>query len=207
MLPVPAWFADVLTQELFRWLTLSADQISKLYTHYSYLERWNKKISLTSVEPGREMITRHYCESLFLAAHLPSRDVPRIADLGSGAGFPGVPVAVFLPESQVSLIESVQRKAVFLREATRPLSNVRVIGKRAEEIEGGFDLLISRAVNPKDVLANVPRLARSVALLIGENGLEAIRNTPGIACSEPIRLPWGDRRFLVMGSVPRGTTQ
>jgi 16S rRNA (guanine527-N7)-methyltransferase len=199
MSPVPAWFAEVLTQEIAPWLALTADQISKLYTHYTYLERWNKRISLTSVEPGPEMVTRHYCESLFLAAHLPTRDVAKIADLGSGAGFPGVPAAVLLPESRVSLIESVQRKAVFLREATRHLSNVSVIGRRAEEIEAGFDLLVSRAVNPKDVVANVPRLANSIALLIGETGLEQIQSAPGIAWSEPIRLPWGDRRFLISG--------
>jgi 16S rRNA (guanine527-N7)-methyltransferase len=206
MPPVPAWFAEILELELRPWIILSDDQISKLYTHYGFLERWNEKISLTSVEPGREMVIRHYCESLFLAAHLSTPATATIADLGSGAGFPGVPVAVFLPEGRVALIESVQRKAVFLREATRHLSNVSVIARRAEEMELGFDLLISRAVNPKEVMANLPRLANSVALLVGESGLDELRGARGIAWSEPIRLPWGDRRFLVMGSVPRGTT-
>ena len=200
MAVVPAWFSEVLQQELQPWLTLSSLQISQLYTHYEILVRWNEKVSLTSVKPGQEMVIRHYCESLFLAVHLPLAHVTKIADLGSGAGFPGVPVAVIRPECQVSLIESVQRKAVFLREAARHLGNVRVIGRRAGEVEGGFDLLVSRAVSSKDVLSNVPCLAGRVALLIGESGLEEIRSAPAIAWSEPIRLPWGDRRFLVLGS-------
>src|SRR5271166_4126763 len=112
-MPVPAWFEDVLERELRQWLTLSSQQIAQLYTHYEFLERWNEKISLTSVEPGPEMVIRHYCESLFLAAHLP-KDTSTIADLGSGAGFPGVPLAVVRSDCRVSLIESVHRKAVFL---------------------------------------------------------------------------------------------
>ncbi|HMD47690.1 MAG TPA: 16S rRNA (guanine(527)-N(7))-methyltransferase RsmG [Bryobacteraceae bacterium] len=204
-MPVPAWFEDLLEQELRPCLRLSGDQIAQLYTHYELLERWNEKISLTSVEPGPEMVIRHYCESLFLAAHLPEGALT-IADLGSGAGFPGVPVAVTKPGSRVSLIESVHRKAVFLREATRHLTNIDIIAKRAEAVTARFDWVISRAVHSKDVLSNVPRLASQLGLLVGESGLQELKGSPAIAWSEPIRLPWGDRKFLVMGSVSRGTS-
>lgn len=205
-MPVPAWFGDLLERELRPWLLLSTEQIAQLYMHYEFLERWNEKISLTSVEPGTEMVIRHYCESSFLAAHLASEGALRIADLGSGAGFPGIPVAVIRPDFRVSLIESVHRKAVFLRESTRHLTNVDVIPKRAEAVTGRFDWVISRAVNPKELLRNVPRLARRIALLVGETGVQELERSPAIAWSKPIRLPWGDRKFLMIGSVSRGTS-
>ena len=201
---VPAWFTDLVERELRAWLSFSSEQVEQLYAHYELLTRWNEKISLTSVEPGAEMVVRHYCESLFLAAHLPSEPLS-LADLGSGAGFPGVPVAVMKPECRVSLIESVQRKAVFLRESTRHLPNVAVIGKRAEAVTASFDWIISRAVNAKDILRNVPRLSGRIALLVGETRVQELKRSAGIAWSEPIRLPWGDRKFLVIGSVPRAT--
>lgn len=196
---VPAWFTEVLERELRPWLSLSADQIFKLYTHYQFLERWNKKISLTSLEPGVELVIRHYCESLFLGAHLPAEHTGKIVDVGSGAGFPGVPIAVLHADWAVTLVESVQRKAVFLRESTRHLGNVTVLAQRAEEIDGCFDWLIARAVNPLEILSNVPRLAPKVGLLVGEQGLASLKNTTGIAWAESLRLPWGDRKLCVMG--------
>lgn len=198
-MPVPAWFTEVLQRELGPWLKLSIDQVSKLYSHYQFLERWNKKISLTSLEPGAELVIRHYCESLFLGAQLQGHDAARIVDVGSGAGFPGVPIAVLHGEWAVTLVESVQRKSVFLRESTRHLKNVTVLARRAEYVEGGFDWVVSRAVHPLEILQNVPRLAPKVGLLIGEGSFPELKNARGIAWAEPIRLPWGDRRLSVLG--------
>src|ERR1700686_1014922 len=95
--------------------------------------RWNKTINLTRIEGIEEAVDRHYAESLFLGANLPAGPL-KIADVGSGAGFPGIPVAILRPEVAVSLIESHQRKGVFLKEATRRLQNVTVISKRAEHV-------------------------------------------------------------------------
>ena len=198
-MPVPAWFAEVLQRELGPFAHLTPEQVSQLYRHYELLERWNEKISLTSMKPGDELVVRHYCESLFLGAKLPLRNAEQIVDIGSGAGFPGVPIAVLWPKCTVTLVESVQRKSVFLREATRHLSNVRVIARRAEDFEDGFDWLVSRAVNPKEIVSNIPRLAPKVGLLTGEQGLLELKSMPGIAWGEPIRLPWGDRRLCVLG--------
>jgi 16S rRNA (guanine527-N7)-methyltransferase len=197
-MPAAAWFREVLESELQPWLKLSEEQISQLYTHYQFLERWNDKMNLTSLEPGPELVIRHYCESLFLGAQLAIGG--RVADIGSGAGFPGVPLAVLHPQSTVGLIESVQRKAVFLREATRHLANVDVLASRAEVVDAQFDWVISRAVNPKDVWQNIPRLAPRIGILIGESGLKELESASRIAWSEPVRLPWGDWRFLVSGS-------
>jgi 16S rRNA (guanine527-N7)-methyltransferase len=203
-MPVPAWFAEVLERELHSWLSLSGEQVSQLYIHYELLERWNDKMSLTSVEPGVELVVRHYCESLLLGASLPIQGAVEIADIGSGAGFPGVPVAVLRPECKVALVESVQRKAVFLREATRHLSNIEVIARRAENLGRGFDWVISRAVNPREVMQNIPRLAANVGLLIGEASFLDLKTLSAIAWREPVRVPWGDRKLIVVG-VSRGT--
>jgi 16S rRNA (guanine527-N7)-methyltransferase len=203
-MPVPAWFAEVLEHELRPWLSLSSEQVAQLHTHYEHLERWNEKMNLTSLEPGLDLVVRHYCESLLLGANLPIRGSAQIADVGSGAGFPGVPVAVLRPECAVALVESVQRKAVFLREATRHLSNIEVIARRAEEVDRGFDWIVSRAVNPRELMQNIPRLAPNVGLLIGEASFLELKTLSTIAWREPVRVPWGDRKLIVVG-VSRGT--
>jgi 16S rRNA (guanine527-N7)-methyltransferase len=211
---VAGWFADLLRRELRGRVDLSDSQIAELHEHYELLQRWNRKINLTSIPSGPEAVIRHYCESLFFAANIPVTEKARIADLGSGAGFPGVPMAVLRPEWTVALIESHQRKAVFLREATRNLVNVRVLASRGEDIDETFDWLVSRAVDPKEVMANVPRLAPQVGLMLGEDDWNALKTASVIAWAEPIRLPWGDRRLSVYGvsrdvprtNVPRGTS-
>ena len=205
---VAAWFADLLKQELQGRVDLSDSQIAQLHEHYELLQRWNQKINLTSIPSGPEAVIRHYCESLFFAANLPVTEQARIADLGSGAGFPGVPMAILRPEWATALIESHQRKAVFLREATRGLGNVVVLANRAEDVGIGFDWLVSRAVDPKDVLRNTPRLAPHIGLMLGEDDWESLKSNQAIAWGEPIRLPWGDRRLCVFGvsrDVPRST--
>jgi len=129
----------------------------------------------------------HYCESLFLAEKLPPGPL-KIADIGSGAGFPGIPVAIARPELSVDLIEAHQRKAVFLRESSRELRNVRVIPQRGEDLTSRYEWVISRGVRPVDVVKL--GIAADFALLVGED--EA-----SIFSGDRLRLPWGGRRFLV----------
>src|SRR5206468_4795566 len=102
----------------------------------------------------------------FLGRHLPVGRL-RICDIGSGAGFPGFVVAVLRRDCEVTLIEAHQRKAVFLKEASRDLGNVRVLAKRAEDVADKFDWAISRAVSDSDLAAVLPRLAMNVAVLTG----------------------------------------
>jgi 16S rRNA (guanine527-N7)-methyltransferase len=155
-------------------------------------------LSLTSVWTLEEAVERHYCESVFAALHLPEGPVS-VADVGSGAGFPGVPIAIMRPECAIVLIESHQRKAAFLKEATRDLPNVRILAKRAEDVPERFDWVVSRAVRYSDIARALKKLGRNAELLTGEVRTEDLS---GFEWQEPLRLPWGDRRYLWIGTNP-----
>jgi len=174
-------------------LELSDKQIEQLEEHFNLLNRWNKILNLTRIEGLELTIQRHYCESLFLGMHLPKGPL-KIVDIGSGAGFPGIPVAVLRPECLVTLVESHQRKSVFLREATRSLPNTQVVPQRAEQVSETFDWAISRAVNYGQIAAVVSRLAPNLALLSG-------KDSPNDCFTwNRIKLPWGRQRFLWLRS-------
>ncbi len=191
-------FADLLRARLAGIVELTPAQIELLEGHYELLVKWNQTLNLTRIEGVEEAVERHYAESLFLASCLVSRcgNRPlRIADIGSGGGFPGLPVAIFLPDCSVTLIESHQRKAVFLKEASRNLPNVKVAAKRAEEmalVNGDkFDVAISRAVSYADLAKPLKRLAVSAYLLTGaEEPPEKI----GFVSSRVLALPWASER-------------
>jgi len=183
---------------------LSAEQESALEAHLEMLLRWNQKLNLTSIRNREEAIERHYCESLFLGMHLPP-GAWKIADVGSGAGFPGFPVAVLRPDCQVTLIESHQRKAVFLRESSRSQSNIRVLTKRAEEVTDRFDRVISRAVSYEDLASFLQNLAPAADLLTGR---EEPPSGIGFVWEVAVPLPWGMQRFLRTGvAVSRETAK
>jgi 16S rRNA (guanine527-N7)-methyltransferase len=190
-----AVFADLLRSKLAGICDLSGAQVEQLQLHYDLLQRWNKVLNLTSVRTLDEAVERHYCESVFLACHLPEGPAS-IADIGSGAGFPGLPVAVVRPRCSVALIESHQRKAVFLREASRNMPNVRVIAQRAEDVTERFDWVVSRAVKYSDIAPTLMKLGRNAEILTGEVRAAEL---PGFDWQEPIRLPWGTHRWLWIG--------
>ena len=199
-MPAPDWFAKVLDFDL------SPGQIEQLHQHYELLIRWNQRMNLTTVKPGQEMVVRHYAESLFFAANLPAgSESITVIDAGSGAGFPGVPMATLKPAWRVTLVESNQKKSVFLKEASRHLSNISVLSQRIEDLSAPADWLVARAVDPHEVLQSVPRLSRNVGLMIGEDDFSSLRSDSRIAWREAVRLPWGDRRLCVYGNVSRGT--
>jgi 16S rRNA (guanine527-N7)-methyltransferase len=195
-------FLEILARELSGLVELTAVQIAQLEGHYTLMMRWNQRMNLTSIRTLEEAVTRHYCESLFVGAKLGGLSLPvgtSLVDVGSGAGFPGIPIAILRPDFKVSLVESHQRKAVFLREATRHLPSVRVLGVRVETITESFDLLLSRAVEVNDLLPLVPRIARRVALMLGQSDVDELVNLSDWTWQPAVKLPWGDRRYLLMG--------
>ena len=189
-------FRELLRQRVGGTASLTSQQLRALEGHYQLLVQWNRVLNLTSIEDVAEVVERHYCESVFLAVHLPAGAL-RLADLGSGGGFPGVPLAILRPDCSVTLVESHRRKAVFLREACRGLANVRVLPTRFEDVtEGPFDRLVSRAVSYKDLKPALRKLGHAADLLTGEETPPA---ELGLVWDAPILLPWGRGRFLRSG--------
>ena len=180
---------------MFADFALSPEQEAALEAHLDLLMRWNKSLNLTAIRTREEAIARHYCESLFLGTRLPAGAL-RIADVGSGGGFPGFPVAILRPECSVTLIESHQRKAVFLREASRKVPNVRVLAKRAEDVAETFDWVISRAVSYDDLAPILKKLAPNADLL---SGAEAPPANLGFVWDASVALPLGLQRYLWTG--------
>ncbi len=120
--------------------------------YYQELLAWNKKINLISRHDEKRIVTRHFLESLGIlkAIHFPPHS--RVLDLGSGAGLPGIPVAIVRPDIHILLIEAKKKKAEFLEQISRKLSleNVQVIDKRVEEICENIqpvNIVISRGVS------------------------------------------------------------
>jgi 16S rRNA (guanine527-N7)-methyltransferase len=188
-------FAKLLREKLGGRVELSPAQLDLLQAHFELLKRWNKVLNLTAIRTEEEAVERHYCESVFLAMHLPPGHL-RVADVGSGGGFPGFPVGVVRPDCTVTLIESHQRKSVFLREATRYLKNFRVLSSRAEEVHEQFDQVISRAVSYEDLISSLKNLGASADLLTGE---EPPPDDLGFVWKDAVPLPWGKQRFLRLG--------
>jgi 16S rRNA (guanine(527)-N(7))-methyltransferase RsmG len=186
-------FRELLLERVAGFCTLSATQLGQLDQHYELMLRWNRVINLTRIERVEEAVDRHYAESLFLGANLPAGPI-RIADVGSGAGFPGFPIAILRPESRVTLIESHQRKAVFLKEACRGLPNIGIVAKRAEEVSASFDWVVSRAVSWDDIENVAFRLASKLAFL-GSAPPKLVGANPCM-----VRLPWDHHRNLIIVS-------
>lgn len=181
---------------------LTPEQESALADHLHLLLRWNARINLTSVRDFEETTIKHAGESLFLASHLAACEASA-CDLGSGGGFPGIPLAILRPQCRVSLVESDTRKSVFLREASRKLPNVEVIATRFEQIGRDFDWLISRAVN---LAATRGGPAANQAAILGGESLG--ENTGLVARYQwrNVAIPWGRAGFLWLGNVSRETS-
>jgi len=187
-------FEEALSDRLTGILSLSKEQLVGLSYHFEELLRWNRRINLTSITDPEEVVQRHYCESLFLASRLPTGKL-RIIDVGSGAGFPGFPVAVLRPDCEITLVEAHQRKAVFLRHVSRELQNVKVRAVRAESVTDRFDWLVSRAVAWRDLEA-LSVLADRLALLVS---LPIKLESAEVQWEPPLPIRWDERRAVAIG--------
>lgn len=181
-------------------LSLSDDQVGHLLTHLNLLLHWSQVMNLTTIRDPGLIVERHFGESLFLATRLP-KTARNLVDIGSGAGFPGLPVAVARPELKVTLVESTRKKAVFLREASRGLSNVSVIEDRFECTAGRFEWATARAVAALQILRAVRRRAEWLALLTSVDQVSGLLQSEGISWRSPEPLPWGEKRVLVVGQI------
>lgn len=222
-------------------LTLGAGHLGAFETYYHELSAWNRRFNLTAITGYEEVQRRHFLDSLSCLLALPGGAeggplpdvVPlqrgtgslRIADVGSGAGFPGIPLKIMLPDAHVTLIEATGKKATFLRHIVRllGLTGVEVLAARAEDVghmlehREQYDLVVARAVAPLCVLAEycLPLCrvkGRVVAQKGGEGAEEAEDAVPaiellggtlvGVKPVELVELPLG-RTLVVIDKVAR----
>ncbi len=183
------------------------------------LLRWNQKVSLTTVTAPQEILTRHFGESLF-GARAAGIEAGRLLDVGSGAGFPALPIAMFAPAIHETLLEPNIKKAAFLAEACRQLGlveRVHVVRDRLEEFpapETGFNFVTSRAVRVTaaflEKCGEMLTDSGKLVLWLGQEDIASVRENRDWSWAEPARIPGSERRFVVWGapvrgSVPRGT--
>lgn len=167
---------------------LDADQWRQLELHYALLRRWNPKVNLVSASTLDAAATKHYAESLFLAAGLPE-GIRTVVDVGSGAGFPGFPLAVMCPGVKVVLIESDKRKAAFLRESCG-LANLSVANVRMEDWAGTCDATITRAVDPKTVLSWARQRAQHFGCVASMTDIALLAEDQVIVDKKATPFPW-----------------
>lgn len=200
---------------------LTAAQIDQISTYIDILLRWNAKMNLTAIRDPEQIVTRHFGESLFLARQLsevgifPSADEERarpfrVIDVGSGAGFPGIPLKIACSGITLELSEAQQRKAVFLKEVLRALNlDAAVKNVRAEILvqanPAPADLVTLRAVEKfESVLPIASQLVTSggvVALLIGREQADRVKNLLENWQFRPlVPIPGSQNRVIMLGT-------
>jgi 16S rRNA (guanine527-N7)-methyltransferase len=199
---------SVIAQLLQPHIQLDESRLIAISKYIDLLVKWNARINLTAVRAPEEMVQRHFGESFFAANHmLAERAVDKVIDLGSGAGFPGVPFAMLAPGTHVTLIESNQKKATFLRELIfqLDLKNAQVFADRGEKHTQTADVVTMRAVESFGmVLQLAVKLVEPegrIALMIGSAQVqEAISLGMQMKWNEPVPVPGGHSRVLLVGT-------
>jgi 16S rRNA (guanine527-N7)-methyltransferase len=163
--------------------------VGQLSAYLDLLVKWNQRTNLTAIREPEEMVRRHFGESLFVARHLPECET--LLDLGSGAGFPGLPIQLARPGLRVTLAESQHKKASFLREAVRTLGlSTEVWGDRAEKLQRQFDVVALRGVDrPVEALV----VAR---MKVRPGGVVAHLTSADEGEGTILRVPGAERSFL-----------
>ncbi|HXC38018.1 MAG TPA: 16S rRNA (guanine(527)-N(7))-methyltransferase RsmG [Burkholderiales bacterium] len=195
-------------------LDVSEAQGELLARYLAELKKWNKTYNLTAIRDQGEMVALHVADSLAVAPHLPLKPATRLLDVGSGAGLPGIPLAIAKPEIQVTVLDSNTKKAAFLQQAKAELRlpNVEVIAARVEEWKSAqsFHIIISRAYSEIAIFIAQARhlLAPGglFAAMKGQYPKDEIAALPaGFAVKEAIRLnvPGVDaeRHLILVGAA------
>jgi len=184
------------------------EQVLQIQQYIRILMTWNEKINLTAIRDPREILYRHFCESMYAAETIPMEN-GRLADIGSGAGFPGLALKIARPGLQVFLVECNIKKVTFLAEVIRELglSGAQVLARRYEELGeevAPLDYVCSRALGELPGLLQWARsekiAAKQVILWIGARDLPEIHEIRNWEWHEPILVPHSLRRLLLVGT-------
>ena len=189
-------------------IDVNTDQVAQIQEYIRLLLVWNEKVNLTAIRDPLEILYRHFCESMFAAKVVDLRQC-RLADIGTGAGFPGMALKILLPDSQIALVESNIKKATFLAEVVRALgiTGANVMVSRYEELGeeiAPIDFLMARALGEFEVFlkwAASERVdAKKVILWLGASDVEEVRKTPQWVWEPEVPVPQSLRRVLLVGS-------
>jgi 16S rRNA (guanine527-N7)-methyltransferase len=183
---------------------LTDAQLDRFVAYLDLLQKWNARLNLTAIRDTDGILSRHFVECIACAQALPS-GLSTLLDLGSGAGFPGIPIAVCRPEIAVTLAESQSKKAAFLQEVIRSLQvPARVLAGRAETLTALFDCVALRAVDRMEsAIAVGARLIRPGGLLApmttyAELPVLQLAAGPHFQWQHPISLPFSEERILAL---------
>ena len=195
-------------------LRLPADAVGRLLDYLALLERWNVAYNLTAIRDPAEMVTRHLLDAL---AILPYVQGDTLADLGTGPGLPGIPLAIATPGRQVLLVDSNGKRVRFLREAIRALKleGVRAVQSRVEDVEGQFDCITARAfASLADMLGWGGHLLAPQGIWLAMKGKAPDEELPGLPAAfavrgiHPLRVPGletSERHLVVLGRITDNT--
>ena len=186
---------EVLRQLDF-WLTQA--KIDALFAHYSLLKKWNQRMNLTGIHTLREVVWRHFGESLAVAKAI-GPGTGQVVDVGSGGGFPGFPVSVCWPDRPVTLVESIGKKAVFLRELVRLQPNATVFEGRFQGFEEAAEWVLVRAVAFDEVRVDAARVAGKAALLISRDQASSAEAWFDPAGVQEAAVPWNAGALVMFG--------
>ena len=203
---------DVIRRALSEFnVSVNHDQVVCIQSFIRLLRQWNEKLNLTAIRDPLEILHRHFCESMFAATAIPLSS-GRLADIGSGPGFPGLPLKIIQPELDVFLVESNIKKGTFIAEVIRELglNGARVLISRYEELGeevAPLDYVCSRALGEFEAFLNWAGSERvaagKVVLWVGGRDLEDVRKSALWDWQEPVAIPNSLRRFLLVGSKKR----
>jgi 16S rRNA (guanine527-N7)-methyltransferase len=188
-------------------LVLGNNEISLFLKYLAELKEWNKKINLTAITDDRDIIIKHFLDSLTLVPFLTNQKT--LLDIGSGAGFPGIPLKIVLPELKATLMDSVNKKVIFMKHIIRALGlkNIEAIQARAEnkevmkKFDSSFDVVTSRAFAELgkflDIAAPYAKKGGMLLAVKGPKGIEelkGLKNLKGIKSvkAKEVRLPFSN---------------
>jgi 16S rRNA (guanine527-N7)-methyltransferase len=189
-------------------IMVDATQIVQIQEYIKLLLAWNEKVNLTAIRDPLDILYRHFCESMF-ATKIVAMDKCRLADIGTGGGFPGIPLKILLPQAQVFLVESSVKKATFLAEVVRALElkQTNVLVSRYEELGeeiAPIDYVCARALGDfRPFLTWVGSQnvdAKHVILWLGSRDVDEVAKIPGWTWGAPATVPQSMRRVIVVGT-------
>ncbi|HVB87670.1 MAG TPA: 16S rRNA (guanine(527)-N(7))-methyltransferase RsmG [Candidatus Dormibacteraeota bacterium] len=191
-------------------------QCELIRRYVALLLKWNRSISLTTITNETEILKFHFGESSFALQAVDGIKNGRLADVGAGAGFPGLAIRIFAPDLELALIEANAKKCAFLAEVVRELDlkGVRVVRSRFEDSHESSDMyetVVARALGAHDDLLTWARgsliPSGRIALWLGTDDAREIATIGGWKWLAPIPIPGSQRRLILTGSPDRDSPQ